>query len=58
MGFVVLAYLTATGWARSQASKISIDGGTPYRVFGDYFSQYDHNLIELPGPGELFFSDT
>ena len=32
-------------------------GGTPRRVFGDYFFLYDHNLIEHPN-GEIFFNDT
>ncbi|MEO5581826.1 MAG: peptidase S41, partial [Saprospiraceae bacterium] len=38
--------------------KIGLEGGTPVRLFGDYFFQYDHNLIEHPSSGELFFSDT
>lgn len=38
--------------------KVSADGGTPVRVFGNYFFQYDHNLVEHPTSGELFFNDT
>ena len=38
--------------------KVSADGGTPQRVFGNYFFQYDHNLIEHPTSGEIFFNDT
>lgn len=38
--------------------KVSADGGTPVRVFGNYFFQYDHNLVEHPSSGELFFNDT
>ena len=38
--------------------KVSVDGGTPQRVFGNYFFQYDHNLIEHPTSGEIFFNDT
>ena len=33
-------------------------GGTPQRVFGDYYFQYDHNLVEHPTSGEIFFNDT
>jgi len=38
--------------------KVSAEGGTPVRVFGNYFFQYDHNLVEHPTSGELFFNDT
>lgn len=38
--------------------KVSADGGTPQRVFGNYFFQYDHNLVEHPTTGEIFFNDT
>lgn len=38
--------------------KVSADGGTPVRVFGNYFFQYDHNLFEHPNTGEIFFNDT
>lgn len=38
--------------------KVSVEGGTPKRVFGNYFFQYDHNLVEHPTSGEIFFNDT
>jgi len=38
--------------------KVSADGGTPQRVFGNYFFQFDHNLAEHPTSGEIFFNDT
>lgn len=38
--------------------KVSAEGGTPVRVFGNYFFQYDHNLVEHPTSGEIFFNDT
>ena len=38
--------------------KVSADGGTPQRVFGNNFFQYDHNLVEHPTSGEIFFNDT
>ncbi|TWI83653.1 tricorn protease-like protein [Lacibacter cauensis] len=38
--------------------KVAAAGGTPQRVFGNYFFQYDHNLVEHPATGEIFFNDT
>lgn len=38
--------------------KVSAEGGTPQRVFGNYFFQFDHNLVEHPTSGEIFFNDT
>lgn len=38
--------------------KLNALGGTPQRVFGDYYFQYDHNLVEHPTSGEIFFNDT
>lgn len=38
--------------------KVAATGGTPVRVFGNYFFQYDHNLVEHPTTGEIFFNDT
>jgi tricorn protease len=38
--------------------KVNANGGTPVRVFGNYFFQYDHNLVEHPTSGEIFFNDT
>jgi tricorn protease len=38
--------------------KVAATGGTPQRVFGNYFFQYDHNLVEHPTSGEIFFNDT
>ncbi|MBS1532629.1 MAG: PD40 domain-containing protein [Bacteroidetes bacterium] len=37
--------------------KVSIDGGTPKRVFGNYFNTI-HGVVEHPTSGELFFSNT
>jgi tricorn protease len=37
---------------------VAANGGTPKRVFGNYFFQYDHNLLEHPINGEIFFNDT
>ncbi|MEI6276848.1 MAG: S41 family peptidase [Prolixibacteraceae bacterium] len=38
--------------------KVGVEGGTPTRVFGDHFFQNDHNLVENPVTGEIFFNDT
>ncbi len=38
--------------------KVDLAGGTAQRVFGDYFFQFDHNLVEHPLTGEIFFNDT
>ncbi|HUR66987.1 MAG TPA: S41 family peptidase [Chitinophagaceae bacterium] len=38
--------------------KVNADGGNAQRVFGNYFFQYDHNLVEHPSSGEIFFNDT
>ncbi|HLO39232.1 MAG TPA: hypothetical protein VK173_12100, partial [Lacibacter sp.] len=37
---------------------VAATGGTPQRVFGSYFFQYDHNLVEHPTTGEIYFNDT
>lgn len=38
--------------------KVSMQGETARRVLGDYFFQYDHNLVEHPTSGEIFFNNT
>lgn len=37
---------------------IATKGGTPKRVFGNNFFQYDHNLVQHPITNEIFFNDT
>lgn len=37
--------------------KVSIDGGTAKRLFGNYFNTI-HGVVEHPSSGELFFSNT
>jgi len=37
--------------------KIGLEGGTPKRVFSNYFNTI-HDVVEHPLTGELFFSDT
>ena len=51
-------YFNSSRMGQVAGFKVSADGGTPQRVFGNYFFQYDHNLIEHPTTGEIFFNDT
>ncbi|MFI5133114.1 MAG: S41 family peptidase [Chitinophagales bacterium] len=51
-------YFNSNRMGQISGFKVSADGGTPQRVFGDYFFQYDHNLVEHPSSGEIFFNDT
>ena len=51
-------YFQSSRMGQLSGFKVSINGGTPQRVFGDYFFQYDHNLVEHPSTGEIFFNDT
>lgn len=51
-------YFNSNRMGQTAGFKVSAEGGTPQRVFGDYFFQYDHNLFEHPTSGEIFFNDT
>jgi Tol biopolymer transport system component/C-terminal processing protease CtpA/Prc len=51
-------YFTSNRMGQASGFKIGLGGGTPVRVFGDYFFQYDHLLFEHPSSGEIFFNDT
>jgi tricorn protease len=51
-------YFTSSRMGQQSSYKVSINGGTAQRVFGDYFFLYDHNVFENPKTGELFFNDT
>ncbi|HVM87801.1 MAG TPA: S41 family peptidase [Puia sp.] len=51
-------YFTSGRDSRQSGYKVSINGGTPVRVFGNNFFLYDHNLFEHPSSGEIFFNDT
>ncbi|HYC28204.1 MAG TPA: hypothetical protein VEB42_05295, partial [Chitinophagaceae bacterium] len=51
-------YFTSGRMGQMSGFKVPITGGTPQRIFGDYFFQYDHNLVENPVTGEIFFNDT
>ncbi|MEI7830719.1 MAG: S41 family peptidase [Prolixibacteraceae bacterium] len=51
-------YFTSNRAGQASGFKVGIEGGTPVRVFGDNFFQNDHNLVEHPVTGEIFFNDT
>jgi Tol biopolymer transport system component/C-terminal processing protease CtpA/Prc len=51
-------YFTSNRSGQQSGYTVSIDGGTPQRLFGDHFFLFDHNLFEHPSSGEIFFNDT
>ncbi|RYZ30207.1 MAG: peptidase S41 [Chitinophagaceae bacterium] len=51
-------YFTSGRMGQISGFKVPYTGGTPQRVFGNYFFQYDHNLVENPTTGEIYFNDT
>ncbi|MGV3527676.1 MAG: S41 family peptidase [Flavisolibacter sp.] len=51
-------YFTSNRTSRMSGYRVGLDGGTPKQVFGNYFFLYDHNLVEHPSTGEIFFSDS
>lgn len=51
-------YFNSARMGQIAGYKVSAEGGTPVRVFGNYFFQFDHNLFEHPTSGEIFFNDT
>ncbi|SJZ35170.1 S41 family peptidase [Sediminibacterium ginsengisoli] len=51
-------YFTSNRAGQQAGYTVGINGGTPKRVFGDHFFQYDHALTEHPLTGEIFFNDT
>lgn len=51
-------YFTSNRMGNISGHKVNANGGNPERVFGDYFFQFDHQLVEHPTNGELFFNNT
>ncbi len=49
-------YFTSNRYSRFSGHKVSVNGGTPVRLFDNYFHTV-HNMAEHPS-GELFFSET
>lgn len=50
-------YFTSNRYNSFSEYKVKIEGGTPTRVFGNFFNTI-HGVFEHPQSGELFFSDT
>ena len=50
-------YFTSNRYNSFSEYKVNIDGGTPTRLFGNYFNTI-HGVVESPTTGELFFSNT
>jgi len=50
-------YFTSKRYNSFSEYKVSPQGGTPMRLFGNYFNTI-HGVVEHPKTGELFFSDT
>jgi len=50
-------YFTSSRYNRMSTYSISIDGGTPKRLFGHYHNIM-HNVVKHPETGELFFNET
>lgn len=51
-------YFTSNRLGQVSGFRVPVTGGNACRVFGNYFFQYDHNLMEHPTSGEIFFNDT
>jgi len=50
-------YFTSNRYNSFSEYKVNINGGTPTRLFSNYFNTI-HGVFEHPQSGELFFSDT
>src|ERR1700761_8000020 len=50
-------YFTSGRYNMFSEYKVNITGGTPERLFGNYFNTI-HDVVEHPQTGELFFSNT
>jgi tricorn protease len=50
-------YFTSNRYNSFSEYKVSVNGGTPSRLFDNYFNTI-HGVVEHPKTGELFFSDT
>ena len=50
-------YFTSSMYNAFSEYKVRLNGGTPSRIFGNYFNTI-HGVFEHPLTGELFFSDT
>lgn len=50
-------YFTSGRYNHFSEYKVGINGGTPKRIFGNFFNTI-HGVFEHPATGELFFSNT
>ncbi|HVV54592.1 MAG TPA: hypothetical protein VHC47_04680, partial [Mucilaginibacter sp.] len=50
-------YFTSNRYNNFTEYKVNADGGTPIRVFGNFFNTI-HDVFESPTTGELFFNNT
>lgn len=50
-------YFNSNRYNRISGYKVDVTGGTPQKVFGGNYFQYDHNLVEHPNK-TIFFNDT
>ena len=50
-------YFTSGRYNSFAGYKLPVTGGTPVRLFGNYFNTV-HNVAEHPKTGEIFFNDT
>lgn len=50
-------YFTSNRYNSFSEYKVGVNGGTPTRLFSNYFNTI-HGVVEHPTSGELFFSDT
>ncbi len=50
-------YFASNRYNNVSSYKVSVDGGTPVRLFNHYFNR-PHNVVEHPQTGELFFNDS
>jgi tricorn protease len=51
-------YFTSTRTGQISSYQVGINGGTPKRVFGEFYFQYDHLPMPHPTTGEIFLNDT
>ena len=51
-------YFQSTRTGQLGSYTVALEGGNASRIFGNYFFQFDHNVVAHPKTGELFFNDT
>ncbi len=51
-------FFSSNRYNREAGYQVGINGGTPQRIFNDYFFSFDHNIAGHPTTGEIFFNNT